>query len=70
VYRFSGVSLSLREQWPPYADMAEAEASVEPGGRDWVRELLEELTLLSAAWTGIPLFPRSSRFDEHERKER
>ena len=67
--RFNGVSLSLREHWPPYADMAEAEASVEPGGRDWVRELLEELTLVSAAWTGTPLFPRSSRFAEQERKE-
>jgi hypothetical protein len=53
----------------PLRRLTKAEESVERGGRDWPHELLEELTLLSAAWTGIPLFPRSSGFDEHERKE-
>ena len=50
-----------------YADLTEAEASVVRAGRE--RELLDELILLSAAWTGFPLFPRSERSDEHERKE-
>jgi hypothetical protein len=51
--------------------VTELEASVERVGRDWLRELLEEvtlldeLTLLSAAWLGFPLFPQA----EHERKE-
>ena len=48
----------------------ETEASPERGGRDSLRELLEELALLSAAWTGFPLFPRSSRFDDNERQEK
>jgi hypothetical protein len=48
-------------------NLTEAEASVVRAGRE--RELLEELILLSAAWTGFPLFARSSRFDETEREE-
>jgi hypothetical protein len=48
----------------------DTEAAAECGGGDSLREFLEELALLSAAWTGFPLFPRSSRFDEHEGKEK
>jgi hypothetical protein len=48
-----------RTQRSPYADLTEAEASVVRAGQE--RELLEELILLSAAWTGFPLFPVSSR---------
>jgi hypothetical protein len=48
----------------------EKEASGEHEGRDWRREMVEELALLSAAWTGYPLSPRSSLFDDHERQEK
>ena len=51
--------------------MTEVQASVERVGRAWLQELLEELTvldeltLLSAAWLGYPLFPQA----EDERRE-